>query len=353
MSTDVIKYGMNKNLDVTSEQVELIKRTVAVGATDDELKLFIYDCQRRGVHPLDRMIFFVKRKVKEEGSDERVGKACHQTSVDFLRSQADLTKAFAGMDEIEYDDAPSGDYPTKATATVYKMVDGARVPFTATVRWIEFFPGEKQGFMWKRMPYHMLGKCAEAQALRKAFPQQLQGLYVEEELQREIIDVTPEKKLSETVQEKLPPPEKKAAAKNTEKAAGAPPAGNTPKEDVRTILKSELSNYCKGDLQKIEKVLPEISAYKKGTKDYSLKKFTDIDDTKVFEWRIENALKALRERVEKEKKEAPAPEKPPIIIEGCTQNIESCDHSLIEGDNVLCHAMGDEKCPFHSGLPFA
>jgi hypothetical protein len=72
--------------------------------------------------------------------------------------------------------------PTTATATVYKSVDGMRTAFTATAAWNEYFPGEAQGFMWKKMPYLMIGKCAEALALRKAFPAELSGVYTNEEM---------------------------------------------------------------------------------------------------------------------------------------------------------------------------
>jgi hypothetical protein len=60
------------------------------------------------------------------------------------------------------------------------MTQGQRFAYTATARWSEYCPDNAP--MWKRMPHTMLGKCAEALALRKAFPQQLAGLYSREEM---------------------------------------------------------------------------------------------------------------------------------------------------------------------------
>jgi len=83
--------------------------------------------------------------------------------------------------------------PETATATVYKMIDGVRCPFSATARWKEYYPGEKQGFLWDKMPFLMLGKCAEALALRKSFPCELSGVYTTEEMgQADTTSVEPE-----------------------------------------------------------------------------------------------------------------------------------------------------------------
>jgi hypothetical protein len=67
--------------------------------------------------------------------------------------------------------------------TVYRLTRGTRYAYSATARYNEYVPAPGQDHMWKRMPHVMLGKCAEALALRKAFPQQLGGLYVKEELE--------------------------------------------------------------------------------------------------------------------------------------------------------------------------
>ncbi len=161
--------------DFTTTQVDLIRRTIARGATDDELTLFLGQCRRTGLDPFAKQIYLVKRwdsKAQKEVMAIQVG-------IDGYRLIADRTKSYAGNDDPVFD---SESEPQKATVTVYKVVDGVRCGFTATARWSQYFPGEKQGFMWKRMPHLMLGKCAEALALRKAFPAELSGLYIAEEL---------------------------------------------------------------------------------------------------------------------------------------------------------------------------
>lgn len=182
MTTEI---AVRTNSDVpavswTSEQVDLIKRTIAVGATNDELQLFLYQAKRTGLDPLSRQIHFVKRK----------DKGTIQTAIDGYRLIADRTGKYAGNDDYLFDEGlPQYTHmqtgrgnPTTATATVHKLCDGVKTAFTATAAWSEYFPGEVQGFMWKKMPYLMIGKCAEALALRKAFPAELSGVYTNEEM---------------------------------------------------------------------------------------------------------------------------------------------------------------------------
>lgn len=172
--------GMTK-VPYTREQVELIKRTVAKKATDDELKLFMLIAYKAGLDPFTRQVHFVKRKTKINGVYVEVGTT--QTGIDGYLAIAERSKKLAGIEDAVYD-TESAKRPNKATVTVYRMVDNVRVPFTASARWVEYVPASPMDFMWNKMPYLMLGKVALALALRKAFPNDLSGLYVNEEMEK-------------------------------------------------------------------------------------------------------------------------------------------------------------------------
>ena len=173
-------------------QVELIKRTYAKGASDDELKLFITACHGMQLSPFSKQVHLVPRWDSKEGKEVRA----IQVGIDGLRATAEKTGKYAGNDDPTYEGEEVINYSTKekaknditvpnqATVTVYKIVEGGRYGFTATARWKEYYPGPKMGFQWHQRPYLMLGKCAESLALRKAFPTLLSGIYTPEEMDR-------------------------------------------------------------------------------------------------------------------------------------------------------------------------
>jgi len=174
MSTEVAINEI-KEIIITKEEADLIKHTICQEATDAEMRLFFYDCQRRGVHPLDKLIHFTKRgKMGQK-------KYVPITSIDLFRIRAHGSGAFDGEDEPIYEIGADG-FPDTCKYVVYRRVQGQQRPWHATARWSEYYPGDELGFVWKKMPFLMLAKCAEALALRKAFPAELQGLYVKEEM---------------------------------------------------------------------------------------------------------------------------------------------------------------------------
>lgn len=171
----------NTETSVTVEALRDVKALIAKDASDAELKLFAMHCNRTGLDPFSNQIFLIVR-----GFGER-RKATFQTSIDGYRIVAERSGKYAGNDDPVFDpefDTGKSNYPRWAKVTVHKMVEGQRVPFSATARWDEYkqeFKGQL-GNMWAKMPATMLGKCAEALALRKAFPNDLAGIYTNEEM---------------------------------------------------------------------------------------------------------------------------------------------------------------------------
>jgi len=163
---------MNEIAKVDAPDLALIKRTVAPGASNDELALFVRDCERRGVHPLDKLIIFSKAG----------GKYTPITTIDYMRSRAAESGEMAGSDDARF----SGEgKQLAATVTVYRLTNGSRYAYTATARLAEYYRNTPT---WNHMAHTMTAKCAEALALRKAFPAQLAGLYTREEMQQAGID---------------------------------------------------------------------------------------------------------------------------------------------------------------------
>lgn len=171
---------------LNAEQVGLITRTIAKGATPDELALFVTVCNRTGLDPFSRQIHAVKRW----DSNERREVMAIQTGIDGYRLVAQRTGQYGGSDDYEYGQLNKDGHPEWARCTVYKIVQGVRCPVTRTAHWEEFvqtYRDRKSGEtrltpLWRKMPRLMLGKCAEAQALRAAFPAELSGVYTVEEM---------------------------------------------------------------------------------------------------------------------------------------------------------------------------
>lgn len=176
---------------MTEEQVDLVKRTITPGATDDELKLFIHQCTRTGLDPFAKQIYSIKRKSKDEQGNW-VETRQTQISIDGARLIAERQNARRpgsyrpGPVEWMNEEGrwlPAwtvGGHPAAARATIYK--DGAAVAAVAAYNeFVQTTSGGSPTRQWKAMPAHMLAKCAEMLALRRAFPQELSGLVIEEE----------------------------------------------------------------------------------------------------------------------------------------------------------------------------
>lgn len=155
--------SMIRAADYTREQVETIKQTVARGASDAQLALFLQTCKSRNLDPFTRQVFFTPQGII--------------VSIDGLRAIAERTGAYApGPTRYEYDDNKA---LVAAYVTVKKLVGGSWHEVEESA-FIEEYRGSSP--IWKKMPRVMLAKCAEARALRRAFSSDLSGLYAAEEM---------------------------------------------------------------------------------------------------------------------------------------------------------------------------
>ena len=173
--------------DFTPAQIDLIKRTIAVGCTDDELELFVQVCRTKRLDPFSRQIYAIKRwdsKQKREVMAIQIG-------IDGYRIESERTGLYIGMDPIEWCDAKGnwtevwmGDGPPfAARARVWRK--GFDRPVPAVARFSSYCAYGKDGkpmANWRTMPEVMIAKCAEALARRIAFPKELGGTTIPEEL---------------------------------------------------------------------------------------------------------------------------------------------------------------------------
>ena len=177
------------------EQIELIKQTCCKGASDDEFRLFMWVAKKHRLDPLTRQLHAVFRNLAKHHQDEKgiwvSGKQMTiQVGIDGYRAMAARYPDFGAIGEPEYEYAKAGDrIPVLARVKVWKK--GLAEPTVGIAYWDEYAPNTETdaGFFWKKMPKGQLAKCAEALALRKAYPE-LSDLYTDEEMHQHDQDFT-------------------------------------------------------------------------------------------------------------------------------------------------------------------
>lgn len=173
---------------ISDDQKQLWKNTFCKEATDDEFEMFCRICLRTGLSPEARQIYGMMRY------DYKSKRNVLMTiiSIDGFRLIANRSHKYAGqmgpyfkkdansawIDCWPYDKAP-------LIAKVGVLRHDFKEPLYATARWDSYCQKTKDGqptMTWGKMPDIMLAKCAEALALRRAFPQELSGLYTADEM---------------------------------------------------------------------------------------------------------------------------------------------------------------------------
>jgi phage recombination protein Bet len=192
----------------TPNQIDLIKRQICPGASDDELQMFIADCRRSQLDPFSRQIYSIERRERfknPNGEWRWRTKRTTQVSIDGFRLIAERTGDYAGQLGPEWCDIdrewldvwlPKTDLRREpAAARVGVLRKEFEKPLWSVAVFSEYCPKNDEGKptgLWARMPAVMIAKCAEALALRRAFPRELSGLYTADEMMQAVpVDVTP------------------------------------------------------------------------------------------------------------------------------------------------------------------
>lgn len=182
-----------KQTSFTQTQLAALQHLGIDQADKGDLDVFMHYCQRTGLDPFTRQIYMIGRNVRQ--GNQWVTRWTIQTAIDGARL---IARRAADRDGSTY--STSGPFwcgtdgkwvdvwlkPTPPAAAKY-VVHYKGGDFTGVVRYDAYKAVNKKGEvigLWGKMADTMLAKCAEALALRKAFPQDLSGLYVSEEMQQ-------------------------------------------------------------------------------------------------------------------------------------------------------------------------
>ncbi|QJU54375.1 phage recombination protein Bet [Herbiconiux sp. KACC 21604] len=176
---------------------------------------FLQHCVRTGLDPIARQIYSIARKSRGQLKWQI------QISIDGARLVAERSGQYEGQTTPEFTGDGitwtqvwlSNDPPKAARVGVYRR--GFRDALYAVALWDAYVQTKYDGSvsdMWSKMGPLMLAKCAEMLALRKAFPQDLSGLYSSEEMAQ--ADSPPAAKPAEPEWAQVAPPEQRVASKD-------------------------------------------------------------------------------------------------------------------------------------------
>lgn len=186
------------------ELFKVLSNSLYVGAQQESIKMVIGYCKASGLDPMQKPVHIVPMWDKNSKQMRDV----IMPGVGLYRTQAARSNALAGISEPEFGPVVEfklngGNFsaPEWCRVVVKRLLtNGSIADFSALEYWIENYAtagkdSDAPNAMWKKRPRAQLAKCAQAQALRMAFPEMTGGAPTADEMEGKEIDITPTRQL--------------------------------------------------------------------------------------------------------------------------------------------------------------
>jgi phage recombination protein Bet len=205
---------LNNEYGIDASTWSALKNSLYTGAKDESILMVLDYCKAGKLDPMQKPVHIVPMSVKNAATGRYEFKDVIMPGIGLYRIQAARSDQYAGVSEPEYGEdiettlgGVKITYPKWCKITVRKLINGVVVDFTAKEYWLENYASKKEtatpNAMWAKRPYGQLAKCAEAQALRKAFPEFVSQHPTAEEMEGKVLqDVQASKQVDVTLQAK-------------------------------------------------------------------------------------------------------------------------------------------------------
>lgn len=158
-----------------AQLIDAMRNSLYIGASTQSIEMVLGYCQASGLDPMTKPVHIVP--VWNKKANSMIDTI--MPGIGLYRIIADRSGKYAGQDDAEFGPDMEGwgiRFPQWCKVTIYKITPAGRVPYIARVYWLESYATagkdtDMPNAMWKKRPFGQLEKCAEAAALRKAFPE--------------------------------------------------------------------------------------------------------------------------------------------------------------------------------------
>lgn len=251
-------------LQMNEEEIfKVLSNSLYVGAQPESIKMVLSYCKASGLDPMLKPVHIVPMycstgKKDGKGYDIKAMRDVIMPGIGLYRIQASSSKQYAGASEPEFGEDITEEiegskvtYPKWCKVTVKRQLDsGSIAEFSSIEFWKENYATKSKdsklpNAMWAKRPYGQIAKCAEAQALRKAFPE-FGSQPTAEEMEGKEIDITPHN--NSQIEEKELPDYPEAQFK--ENIAGWIARINSGKQTPEQIINMISTKYTLSEVQK-------------------------------------------------------------------------------------------------------